>query len=1010
MHRLVILLAVLLAVRCVPAEPLLLDDFSDPGRWRIITSEGVSLRTSTVEGVRGKALRVEYDFGGGAGYGIIQKKIDLPLPANYRFGLNVRGGGPANNLEFKLVGPSGDDVWWHNRRAFKPPADWTRLSDRKRHFEFAWGPSGGEPMTRVGAIEFAISAAEGGRGWIDLDELTFEPLPDLDPRPVGGRAIARSGDTAQDLGPVARDGAIPWAGASVEMRKHSGSIEIAFDHPVEFGAVEIEISPAAGFVLQTLDDGSNWRDLEIAASDTFDPAGSWAFFCPESEARAVRVLMSSGRGADAVRRLRLVPIGETPDANTFWASRAAAAARGLYPPYFLNERSAWTVVGLPDDDREALISEYGAIEPFKAGWSIEPFLLLSDRIITWADADVSRSLDGGFLPIPTVSWRTDGLGLDITALATGDPGSGRLLIRYRVINPGDEPRRCTLVLATRPFQVLPSYQRLNVIGGVSVADPPPISDPDADPAPGLPASHRSARRLIIPPGGSRDLVVSIPMHEQPESIGTIDTDDFTAALDNERRRWAALLDRPGLTLPGAQRRLVDTLRTAIADILINRDEPAIQPGSRTYERSWIRDGAMTSLALIHAGLADHARAFIGWYAGYQYDSGKIPCVVDHRGPDPVDEHDSTGEFIFALRNAAIATGDTGLLREHYDNVARGVDYMESLRARRLGEDYSRSPDPLRRACTGLMPESISHEGYAAKPMHSYWDDFWALRGYEDAADIARRIGRPDDARRFGSIARDFRDDLFESIRRAAAIHGIDYIPGCVELGDFDATSTSIAVAPLGLLGRAPEPLLTNTFEKYWRFFVDRRDGTEPWEAMTPYELRIVGAFVRLGRPDRAREILAWLFDQQSPPGWNQWGEIAYADPDRADFVGDMPHTWVASGYVLSLLSMFAYERGDQIVLAPGVPIEWVFTPEGVGVEKLWTSRGTLSYRYKGEAGRATISILETPDAPGGFVLPLPDAAAGGVLVDGQPRPTPPDGVLHLDRTTKTVSFSVDRSD
>ena len=41
-----------------------------------------------------------------------------------------------------------------------------------------------------------------------------------------------------------------------------------------------------------------------------------------------------------------------------------------------------------------------------------------------------------------------------------------------------------------------------------------------------------------------------------------------------------------------------------------------------------------------------------------------------------------------------------------------------------------------RACFGLLPESVSHEGYLAQPVHSYWDDFWALRGFKDAAFMA----------------------------------------------------------------------------------------------------------------------------------------------------------------------------------------------------------------------------------------------------------------------------------
>ena len=40
--------------------------------------------------------------------------------------------------------------------------------------------------------------------------------------------------------------------------------------------------------------------------------------------------------------------------------------------------------------------------------------------------------------------------------------------------------------------------------------------------------------------------------------------------------------------------------------------------------------------------------FLRWYTPYQYPDGKIPCVVDRRGADPVPEHDSCGEFIFLV--------------------------------------------------------------------------------------------------------------------------------------------------------------------------------------------------------------------------------------------------------------------------------------------------------------------------------------------------------------------------
>jgi len=41
----------------------------------------------------------------------------------------------------------------------------------------------------------------------------------------------------------------------------------------------------------------------------------------------------------------------------------------------------------------------------------------------------------------------------------------------------------------------------------------------------------------------------------------------------------------------------------------------------------------------------------------------------------------------------------------------------------------------------------------------------------------------------------FRENLYNSIRLAMKNRKIDYIPGCAELGDFDATSTTIALTP-----------------------------------------------------------------------------------------------------------------------------------------------------------------------------------------------------------------------
>src|SRR5439155_1806171 len=217
-------------------------------------------------------------------------------------------------------------------------------------------------------------------------------------------------------------------------------------------------------------------------------------------------------------------------------------------------------------------------------------------------------------------------------------------------------------------------------------------------------------------------------------------------------------------------------------ILVNRDGPAIQPGSRCYERSWIRDGALTSSALLRLGHDREVREFIDWFAAHQYPDGKVPCCVDRRGADPVPEHDSGGELIFAIAEYVRYTGDRAFAERLWPVVSRAAAYLDSLRRQRRTAAWRL---PATREFYGLLPPSISHEGYSAKPMHSYWDDLFALRGFKDAAYLAGVLGRESDRRRWRSVRDEFQRDLVASIGAAMARHHIDYIPGCADLGDFD---------------------------------------------------------------------------------------------------------------------------------------------------------------------------------------------------------------------------------
>jgi hypothetical protein len=315
------------------------------------------------------------------------------------------------------------------------------------------------------------------------------------------------------------------------------------------------------------------------------------------------------------------------------------------------------------------------------------------------------------------------------------------------------------------------------------------------------------------------------------------------------------------------------------------------------------------------------------------------------------------------------TGDRGFAGRLWPNVRRAVSYIDSLRSSTRTPEFEEGE---KRAFHGLMPPSISHEGYSAKPAYSYWDDFWTLRGLKDAAWLAEVLNDPE-AAAYAERRDEFRRDLAASIERAMRAHRIDFVPGAADLGDFDATSTTIAVAPVDEPGVLPRGALQRTFDRWYDFFRRRRDGRETWENYTPYELRQVGALMRMGHADRAREALDFFLGDQRPAAWRQWAEVVWRDPAAPKFIGDLPHAWVASDYARSLLDFFAYEReaDSSLVIAAGVDPDWLGAPTGVSVEGLRTRYGPLTYavRADGEVLTLTVSGVRVP--PGGLYLPAP---------------------------------------
>jgi hypothetical protein len=1022
-----------------PPPPVVVDAFESSAAWTAMPASGVEMKLSLEPGVHGSALRVDFRFTKGGGYAVIHRKVELELPEHYAFTYRLRGATAPQNLEFKLLDGSGENVWWLNRTDVAFPERWSEERVRKRQISFAWGPQGGGELRRVAALEFAITAGSGGEGTVWFDDLVLVPLlPPAAARPPAASATSEHADHPAALA-ADTSGSTWWESAHGDS---APALTLDLGALREFGGLVLDWAPdrhARDYVVEAEEGTGAWRELRTVRGS--DGGRDWLRL-PESEAWRVRVrtLERAGRTV-ALAHLDVKPLAWGARPDDFLSAVARDSRRGNFPRGFLGEQGYWTVLGVDGDPDEGLLDEDLRLETGRAQFSLEPFLFTEDGLRTWAEGRTSQSLAAGSLPIPTATRTVDSLALSVTAFARGPragaPGGAgsELVARYRVRNLSPRARSVTLLVALRPFPVNPPSQALNMPGGAArisalrregalvrvnadrwlAASPEPdaflaLAFDEGDFVERLRVGRVPRRDTLEDPVGRasgalrwtfdlaaeavHEVVVRVPFHGRGAAGERFGAGDAAAWQSAEERSWRGRLGTFSLEAGGNGEDLALTLAAQLGYVLVNRDGAGIQPGSRSYERSWIRDGSLTSSALLRSGMVQPVREYLEWYATFQYADGKVPCCVDRRGSDPVPEHDSHGEFVFLAAEYLRLTGDRATVERLWPNARGAVAYLDTLRAQRRTADWR---GPEKAPYFGILPPSISHEGYSAKPMHSYWDDLFALRGYRDAAWLAGELGRLDDAERIRASRDEFAREFAAAVRAAMRAHRIDYVPGCSDLGDFDATSTTIALSPVQAGDVLPPDGVTRTFERYWENFVRRRDGVEVWDAYTPYELRNVGAFVRLGWRERAHELLRWFLDHRRPAGWRHWAEVVDREPRHARFLGDMPHTWVGTDFVRSVQEMLAYERESDgaLVLAAGVPREWL---EGGGVKLagLRTRWGTLGYTLRKQGGRVVLALdatgLRTP--PGGieFAPPVDSVAASrwassaAVRVDGRLAP------------------------
>ncbi|MEA2339904.1 MAG: hypothetical protein QOE82_3911, partial [Thermoanaerobaculia bacterium] len=656
-------LPILVLLLAATARAGVLDDLDDVSKWTAAPSDGVSLNLVEDHG----AMRMDFDFRGHGGWAAARRNVNIDLPANYRFAFRVRGETPANTLEIKFIDPSGDNVWWVRRVAWEFPREWAEVVADKRNIEFAWGPSANHVLTKIGAIEVTVTAATGGQGSVWLDRISFDELPVDASTPLVSASSSQEGQTADRAMDGRTDTAWRSAGGGAQW------LTVDLRTVREFGGLVIQWNGVArDYDVATSLDGNEWT---VVRSVKGSNGGRDYLQTPNAAARYLRINMNGG-DSYAIDEITIEPPRFGDRIINVYQRIARDSSRGRYPRGLLGELAYWTIFGVDrDEGAKPLLSEDGAIET-PAGFTLEPFVRIDGRLMTWADVTTTQSLEQNSLPLPSTTWRHPKFTLEIAPFGAGTAAAPIGYARYRLRNVSTHTERAQFYVAVRPLRVTPPWHELNIAeltapirsiawsgtelkvddtrivpltkptsvaastfdrgdaseflellresggsGWEAKTNPASFSVSATSPLPTPPIEdpqhHTSAVilwNLTLAPNEEKIIDIATPLHAHDAQVIPRDVAKQRATAI---AYWRKIVDHVDIDIPAA-RDLTDTARANVAYNLLGRDGPAIRGGARNYRRSWIRDGSLASTMLLRFGLGDDVRDYIRWFAPFQF--------------------------------------------------------------------------------------------------------------------------------------------------------------------------------------------------------------------------------------------------------------------------------------------------------------------------------------------------------------------------------------------------------
>lgn len=387
--------------------------------------------------------------------------------------------------------------------------------------------------------------------------------------------------------------------------------------------------------------------------------------------------------------------------------------------------------------------------------------------------------------------------------------------------------------------------------------------------------------------------------------------------------WRRILDS-GMTVSVPHRTLQSAWEANRAHLLALHDGDEITPGPDLYHSFWFRDGAYMVYALSLCGFKEEAAQLLKGFSRRQRRDG---ALISHMG-----EWDSTGQALWAIGRHLRLYRDAQLGEELRICVTRAAAWLcRTLEA---------SPD-------GLMPPGVSAEHLGPADRY-YWDNLWSLAGLREARAILGRnstLSRAESKLRHTLLGA-WRGDR-ETLRRNA-------IPAAPGRGlDIGVVGSLAAWFPLRLLP-ASNPLLEGTLAALEEIAFHEgalfvQAGHSGWG--TYLNMRVAGCRLMQGS-ERGWHLMRKLLDMASPT--LNWPEAVH--PQGGGSAGDGHHGWASAEWLMLVRALLLEERGNDLVITPFLPAEWLQNPGEIAIAGAPTLFGPVAFKAEWSAGGKSLRL------------------------------------------------------